>query len=141
VAILARLVAPHRHPRFRPEERFLKFQSQIFAEIGAALHPAAPASASGAPTEHIAEAEEFSEDVAEVLKNRGIEARTLPCSTTESGVAVAIIRGTLVGVGEHGVGLADFFEFFFRVRVVRIAVGMVLQSELAIGALQLYLSD
>ena len=40
-----------------------------------------------------------------------------------------------------GVGLADFLEFFFRVGIVGIAVGMVLQRELAIGALELDFSN
>jgi hypothetical protein len=54
-------------------------------------------------------------------------------------VAVAIIDGALFGVGEHGIGFADFFEFFFRVGIIRIAVGMILQSELAVGTFQLLL--
>ena len=56
-------------------------------------------------------------------------------------MAVAVVDGALIGVGEHGVGFADFFEFFFRVRIVGIAVGMVLQRELAIGALEFDLGD
>ena len=56
-------------------------------------------------------------------------------------MAVAVVHGALVGVGEHGIGLADFFELFFRVRIIRIAVGMVLQRQLAIGALEFDLGD
>ncbi len=57
--------------------------------------------------------------------------------TTEAGVAVAVVDGALIGVGEDRVGFADFLEFFFRVRIVGIAVGMELQRQLAVGALQL----
>src|SRR6266567_1499691 len=140
VALLASLVAAHRNPRLRAEERFLKLQRQVFPEISAALHPAASAS-SAATTEHVAEAEKFSEDIAEVLKHRGIKARALPRTAAQSCVAIAVINGALVRVGEHGVGFADFLEFVFRVRIIGIAVRMKLQRQLAVGALELLLRD
>ena len=71
----------------------------------------------------------------------GSKPRSLPGAAAESGVAVAVVDGALVGVGEHGVGFADFLEFFFRVGIVGIAVGMKLQRELAIGALEFQLRD
>ena len=117
------------------EKRLFECKSQIFAEIGATLNAAATASATTTASEHVAEAKEFAEDVAEILEDRGIETASLPGAAAESGVAVAIIGGALVGVGEHGVSFADFLEFFFCVRIVGIAVGMKLQRELAIRAL------
>ena len=50
-------------------------------------------------------------------------------------MAIAVVDGALVGVGKHGVGFANFLELFFRVGIVRITIGMVLQRELAVGAL------
>jgi hypothetical protein len=118
------------------EKCLLKLQCQIFAEIGAALNTAATSSAA-TTAEHVAEAKKFAEDVAEILEDRRIEAATLPCAASESGMPVAVIGGALVGVGEHGVGFADFLESFFRVRIVGIAVRVKLQRKLAIGALEL----
>ena len=80
-------------------------------------------------------------NIAEILKDRWIEAATLPRTAAQSGVAVAVIHGALVRVGEHGVGFADFLEFIFRVRIVGIAIRMKLQRQLAIGALQFLLRD
>src|SRR5438045_7997447 len=64
LTILTRFVAAHRDFLFHAEERFLKFEREVFAKIGAPLHPAATASAT---SEHIADTEEFAEDVAEHL--------------------------------------------------------------------------
>ena len=55
----------------------------------------------------------------------------------DGGVSEAVIGGALVHVGEHAVRLARFLEHLFRFRVIRIAVGMKLQRELAVGALDL----
>jgi len=54
-------------------------------------------------------------------------------------MAIAIVDGALFRVGEHGVGFADFFELFFGVRIVGIAVRMILQRKLAVGTFQLLL--
>ena len=140
-AVFASFVAANRDLRLRAEECLLELEGQVFAKIGAALNAAAAASAAAAATEHVAEAEELAEDVAEVLEDGGIEARGLPRAAAEAGVAVAVVGGALVGVGEHGIGFADFLEFFFRVGIVGIAVGMKLQRELAIGALELDFGD
>jgi hypothetical protein len=120
------------------EESFLKFESQIFAEIGAALHSAAAASATA---EHIAEAEELTEDVAEVLEHTGIESHALRSCAAEPGVAIAVVDGSFFGVGKDGVSFADFFEPLLRVRIIGIAVGMVLERKLAVRALEFDVSD
>ena len=49
----------------------------------------------------------------------------------------AVIGRPLVGVGQDRISLAAFFEFFFRVRVVGVAIRMKLQRQLAVGALDL----
>src|SRR5713226_9031716 len=141
MTFLASLVAANRDARLRAEERFLKLQRQVFPKIGAALHPAATASSAATTAEDVAEAEQLSEDIAEVLKHRGIKARALPRTAAKSGMAIAVIDGALVRVGQHGIGFADFLEFIFRVRIVGIAVRMKLQRQLAIGALEFLLRD
>ena len=115
----------------------LELEGQVFAEVGAALHAAATASAGSAAAEHVAEAEEFAKDVAEVLEDGGIESCGLASAAAKSSVAEAVVGGALVGIGEHGVGLADFLKFFFRVGIIGIAVGMILQRQLAVDALEL----
>ena len=52
-------------------------------------------------------------------------------------MTVAIVGRALCPIHQDVVGFAEFFEFFFRVRVVRIFVGMKFDRELAIGALDL----
>ncbi len=59
-----------------------------------------------------------------------------PCAA-QSGMAVAVVSGALVGVAQHLVGLAGLLELLFRRVVARVAVRMVLERLLAIGALQL----
>jgi len=55
-------------------------------------------------------------------------------------MAKAIVHAAFLGVRQDGIGLAAFFELFFRVRIVRIAVGMVLQRQLAVSAFDLLLA-
>src|ERR1035438_3623124 len=72
--VFAGLVAANRNLGLRAEERLLKLEGQVLAEIGAALNPVA-AAATGATAEHVAEAEEFTEDVALSEANRNPDAR------------------------------------------------------------------
>ncbi len=52
-------------------------------------------------------------------------------------MTITIIGGALLHIRQHGVGFAAFLELIFRVGIVRIAVGMVLERQLAIGAFDL----
>ena len=54
-----------------------------------------------------------------------------------AGVAKAVVGGALVRVAQHLVGLAGFLELLFRGMVAGIAVRVIFQRLLAIGALQL----
>ena len=54
----------------------------------------------------------------------------------ESGVAKAIIGGTLVGVFQDLIGLVDFLETHLAGLIPRIAVGMEFHRELAKGRLE-----
>jgi hypothetical protein len=74
LTILAGFVTADRNFLFHAEEGFLKFEREVFAEIGAALYSAAAASATA---EHIAETKEFAKDVAEILEHTGIKPGTL----------------------------------------------------------------
>ena len=102
MTIFASLVTAHSDPGFGAEESFLEFKRQILAQIGAALHPVATASAgAGAPAEHVAEAKELAEDVAEILKHGRINAGTLRGAPPSPAWPIAIVDSALFGVGEH----------------------------------------
>jgi len=138
LTFLASLVAAYCDFLFHAEESFLKLESQVFAQIGAALNAAAAPSATA---EGIPEPEEFAEDVAEILEHAGVESGALRSCAAESGVAIAIVNRSLFGVGQDRVSFADFFKPLLRVRIIRIAVGVVLQREFAVRALEFDLSD
>jgi hypothetical protein len=133
-------MASNGNARLGPEECFLELERQIFAKIGAALHAGATAATAATP-EHVAESKELSEDIAEILEYCGIEAGARTRTAAQSSMSVAIVGGSLVRIGEHGVSLAHFLEFFFCIRIIGIAVWMVLQGELAISALQFYFGN
>src|SRR5690606_24052707 len=87
-------------------------------------------------------AEEVTEHVAEDVGEA--------CVTTEAGptahlridtsVAVLIISAALTGIGKNFISLIGFFEFLFRVMVVRIAVGVVLHRQTSVSLFQLGLT-
>ena len=132
MAFFAGFVTANRDLCFPPEERLLKFKGQIFAQIGAALYPAPPPAAA---SKKVPKAKKLAEDIAEILEDRRVE----PSSTSrppEPGVSEAIISRTLVGIGQHRVRLTHFLEFLFGIGIVGIPVGMKLQREFPIRALQ-----
>jgi hypothetical protein len=120
--------------RFFAEYRFLKSQRQILAQVCASLSASATLASAA---KEIAKAEEIPENVVQVLECAGIDSAH---STADSGVTKAIVSGALVAVGEDGVRLAAFFELFFRVWIVGIAVRMILQRQFAVGALNFLLA-
>jgi hypothetical protein len=127
-------VAANGNVRFRAENRFFEFQRDIFTQIGTALGTAAPA---GTASEEISEAEKVPENLADVLKNSGVEAARSP--TAHGSVSEAVVCRPLVRVGKDRVGFAAFFEFLFCVGIIRVAIRMKLQRQPAIGALDLLL--
>jgi hypothetical protein len=51
-------------------------------------------------------------------------------------VTEAVVDVTFFCIRQHGVSFTALFEFFFRVGVIGIAVGMELQRQFAVGALE-----
>ncbi len=124
---------------FGAEDGFLKFNGDIFAEISASLGAGASSRTSTTTSKEIAEAEELAEDVAEILE----DSRVKPCTgtgSTYSCVAKAIIQPAFFGVSKHRVSLACLLEFFFRVRIIGIAVRVELHRQFSIGALNLLIA-
>ena len=58
----------------------------------------------------------------------------------KGGMAEAVVSGLFVRIGKHLVGLSQLLELLFRGRIVRIAVRVVLQGQLAVGLLDLIIS-
>src|SRR5581483_8878714 len=135
-ASLTALVAANVHLGLHPERRFLEFEAQVFAQVGATLSAIPPAAAARA--EQVAETEQVAEDVAEVLEDGGIEPDT--ARAAHARVSEAIVLRALVAVGEHRVRLAALLEAFFGIAVAGIPVGMVLHGQLAVGALDFLLA-
>src|SRR5205823_5574704 len=77
-------------------------------------------------------AKDFPENVERIVKAAAETATLLKGSVTK-----AIVGGALVHIHQDVVGLAQLFEFFLGVRIVRIFVGMKFYRELAISALDL----
>jgi hypothetical protein len=127
-------MAAHRNLGFRAKYSLFELQVDIFPEIGAPLGTAAlpcPAAA-----KNFAQTKEVAKDIPQV---GGVKALS-PANPTQTGVAVTVVGGALVAVRQYGVGFAALLEFFFGVGIIGIAVGMELQREFAIGALDLLLS-
>jgi hypothetical protein len=55
----------------------------------------------------------------------------------DAGMAEPVVLGALGGIAQDLVGLGRLLEHVLGLRIVRVAVGVVLQGELAIGALDL----
>jgi hypothetical protein len=123
---------------FGAEDGFLEFQFEIFAEVGSALNARSALAASTASASEDVEAEEVAEDVVEIVEDGFVEAGATV--GTDTGVAEAVVGGAFVAVGEDGVGFGGFLEALFSGRVARIAVGVVLHGELAVGALDFLLA-
>ena len=120
--------------RLGAREGLVEGDLEIEAQIGPARRAAAPAASAAEP-------EEVAEDVGEVREDVRVEAG--PARSTgarHAGVAEAVVPRALVGVAQDGVGLGGLLELLFGGRVALIAIGVVLQRQLAIRALDVLLA-
>jgi len=132
-AVFAGLVPADRDLGLCAEDSLFELQGDILTQISAALSTAAPARTSA---ENVAESEKVAKDVAEVLEDGGVKAAAT-ANTSDARVAEAVVKSPLLAIRENRVGLAGFLEFFFRVRIIGVAIRMKLQGELAVRALDL----
>jgi hypothetical protein len=130
-ALVALFQSPHLHLLGDAKHGFLELESEILAQIGAAL-----CARTAPPPEHVAKTEEVAEDIVKIIEHCGVES-AVARTAGNSRVTKAIVARALLAVGENGIGFAAFLEAFLGRRIVGIAVRMVLQRELAIGALDL----
>ena len=134
VTFFAKLMLSVGNLFFYAEGCLFEFNSDVFPQIGAPLRTSTTCGTTSA--EEIAEPEELAKDVAKILEDGCVESAT-SCGRTYAGMTEAIVHFALLGIRQHGISLTALLEFFFRVRIVGVAVGMELQRELAVGALYL----
>jgi hypothetical protein len=135
-ARVAGFMAADVHVLFGAKHRLVKFQMQVFAQVGSTLSAAA---ATPSLAEHVAKTKDVAKNVAEVLEDGRVESRC--ASAAHAGMAEAVVQRALLAVGKDCVRFRDLFEFVFRVRIIRIAVGMVGHRQLAVGALDLHIGS
>src|SRR4029077_19699484 len=131
-ARVAGLMAADIHFLIGAEDRFVKFEMQVFAQVGSALGAAATTSALA---EHITKTENVAEDVAEILEDSGIESGWTSAAAAHASVPEAVIQRSLLAIREDCVRFGDLLKLVFRLRIVRIAVRMPRHRELAVSAL------
>ena len=129
---------PHVHLLLGAEHRLVKLQVQILAQVGATLGttPATPALA----PKQIPKAEKLAKDVAEILEDGRIKPGSGSRRAAHARVSKAIVKRSLLAIGKNRVRFRKFLELLFRVRIIRIAVGMVRHRQLTVGALDFDLS-
>src|SRR5208282_2553933 len=131
-ARVACLMATDTHLLLGAEDRLIKFEIQVFAQVGSTLGAAAT---TAALAKHVAESEDVPEDVAEILEDGGIESGRTAATAAQSRVPEAVIQRSLLAVRQNRVCLGNLLELVFRLRIIGVAVRMVGHRELAISAL------
>ena len=130
-------MATHRNFCFSAEDSLFEFESEVLTQIGAALGPAATARTTAA--KKIAKAEKVAKDVLKIVEHAGIKT-SAAAGVSYSGMAKTIVEGALIRIGEHRVSFSNFLEPFLGFRLVGISIGVILQRQLAIGALDLLIA-
>ena len=108
------------------ENGFFKPDLEIVAQV-----LPAPGAVTAAATEEVAE--DVAEDVLEAGAGEIESAET--AALLKGGVPEAIVLRAPLGIAEHLIGFRSFLEPLLRSFVSRIAIGMVLHGQLAVGLL------
>ena len=130
------LLARNLNRRLGARRGFFEGDLEVVAQVRSALR----AAAAPAAAEHVAEAErvaETREDVGEVGENRRVEAGAAPTRRSRRRDRSGRTAPRFSAIGEHRVRFGRFLEALLGVAIVRVAIGVVLQRELAIRALDL----
>jgi hypothetical protein len=118
------------------EDGVFEVDGQVVAQVGSAVGLlASPAPGGGA--EHVAESEEITQNVAEIGEDVRIEAAET--ASADSRVAETIVLLPLGRIAQDAVGFGRLFKEFFRASVPGIPVGMILNGQLTVSALDLLL--
>ena len=143
-AARARLAGAHLRDldrRLGPGQHIVEVDLEVVPQVGAALS-SAPAAAPR-PTAEVPAPEDVPEQVAEQIREAAEVAEVGASGHTDPDalVAEAVVAGSLLGVREHRIGLGDLLEALLGLGIVRVAVGVALQSEPAVGLLELGVAD
>ena len=111
-------------------ERFLQRHRQAHLDVRTARRGATAAAAAAAAEDVAEDVPERREDVVDVVEPAAE-------SGGRAGVAEAVVARALLRIGQHLVRLRRLLELRLRHGVARIAVGVQLHRELAVGALEL----
>jgi hypothetical protein len=120
-----------------PEHGLVEVQLELVTQVRATEYLGTTSAA--APS-----AKDVTEDIPENVAERIARAGTPAASARSSlhaRVAVLIVSGPLLRVREDLAGLLRFLEELLRLLIVRIAVGVILHREAAIGLLDLRLGS
>src|SRR4051794_7519481 len=116
-------------------ERDLRLDLEVAAGLGPRPAPATPAATAAATRPAALAAEQVGQDVAEAARVEAAEAAALTAAGRAE--AAAVVGLALVGIAQQVVGLLDLLEALLGLLVVRVAVGVVLTDQLAVGLLDL----
>ena len=110
-ALVALFQSPHLYLLGDAKDSFLELESEIFAQVGAALcaRTAAPALAA----EHVAKSEQVAEDVVEIVEHRGVESAVAARTAGNSRVTEAVVACALLAIGKNRIRFAAFLEALF----------------------------
>ena len=119
----------------------LQSEANTCSEVGATLYLTATATTSEATEIKATEAttsEEVSKATEDILHGHPCSAETTTASSTAADTSVTelVIALTLLRIAQHVIGLSQFLELLFGFLVPRVLIGVILDSELAIGLLQ-----
>src|SRR6185369_11516999 len=117
-----------------PESCFLERQSYILAQVRATLHARTAATTATLLAEHVSEAEHLAENFAEV---HGLESSGTGAASVDCGVSKAVVGRALISIAQDRIGFAALLELIFSRRIIGVAVGMKLEREFAVCALDL----
>jgi len=77
-------------------------------------------------------AEDLAENVERIVETASKSSALLKRCVTE-----AIVSRTFLGIHQCVIRFAQFLEFFFRMRIVRVLIGVILHCQLPVSALDL----
>ena len=133
----ASLLAGNLDLRFHSSHSFHKTDLKIVSKIRSP--PRLVRLSSGAPKD-IPETEKITQDVTEIGEYVGIESLKSSSRGTDASMPKAIVSSSLIGVTQDAVRFGSLFKLFLRLLVPGILIGMVLDGQLPISALDFLLT-
>src|SRR5437762_404131 len=138
MALIAGVELPNFDLFLCTEGSFFQRDLHIVTQIRAALPLVSATAAAAAPEKTLenstaAAAERLAENIERIVKSAAKPLAAL----SEGGMPIPVVGRAFVSIDQHVVGLAQLLEFLLRLGVLRILVGMKLDSQFAIGPLDL----